>query len=189
MQQSAGRMRVMVDGLLQLSRLSTQAQPFQRVDLCQIVQEVLSDLEAQIRRTAGVVEVGELPTLKADPLQMRQLFQNLIGNALKFQPPGQAPRVKVSSSPLGPWSVQIWVEDNGIGFDLEKAEQLFQPFKRLVGKSEYEGTGLGLAICRRIVERHGGEISVRSQVGRGTTFAVTMPTSRRDTQQPDDSNH
>jgi PAS domain S-box-containing protein len=175
MRESAGRMRKMVDGLLQLSRLTTHAQPFQPVDLYEIAQEVISDLELLITQTGGKVEVGELPTIKADALQMRQLLQNLIGNALKFQPPGGKPEVKVFSRQNSPASTQIVVQDNGIGFNQDLAERIFQPFKRLVGRSEYEGSGIGLAIARRIVERHGGEITVRSIPSQGTEFTVTLP--------------
>jgi signal transduction histidine kinase len=175
LRKSAERMRTMVDGLLQLSRLSTHAHPFQPVDLSLIMQEVLADLEIQIKRTGGVVEVGDLPVIHADPLQMQQLLQNLIGNALKFQPPGGKPRVKVSSCQPTPESVQILVHDNGIGFDKEYIGRLFQPFRRLVGRSEYEGSGMGLAISRKIVERHGGEITVRSQSGHGASFTITLP--------------
>lgn len=175
MRTAAARMLSMIDGLLQLSRLSTQARSFQAVDLNHVVHEVLSDLEVLIKRTGGTVEVGNLPCLKADPLQMHQLMQNLIGNALKFQPPGRVPLVKIYSQRLTPTAVQILVEDNGIGFDEKHLAQLFQPFKRLVGKSEYEGSGIGLAIARRIVERHGGDITARSQRGQGTTFLITLP--------------
>jgi len=175
MRKSAERMRKMVDGLLQISRLSTHGQTFQTVNLRQITLEVLSDLEIQIKRTNAVVEVCDLPVIKGDRLQMRQLLQNLIGNALKFQPPGGKPHVKVFSSQPTPETVQIMVMDNGIGFDQQHAESLFQPFKRLVGKSEYEGSGIGLAISRKIVERHKGEITARSKKGNGTTFIITLP--------------
>jgi PAS domain S-box-containing protein len=180
LRKSTGRMRHMIDGLLQLSRLSTRAQPFQQVDLSKIIEEVLSDLELRIKQAGGVIEVAELPVIEADPLQMRQLFQNLVGNALKFQPPGGKPHVKISSCQPTPVSVQISITDNGIGFDESQIETVFQPFKRLVGKSEYEGSGIGLAISRKIVERHGGEISARSMRGKGAAFIITLPISQND---------
>jgi signal transduction histidine kinase len=120
------------------------------------------------------VEIGELPQIQGDPLQLRRLMQNLIGNALKYHLPGTPPVVKVHARQLS-GRVQILVDDNGIGFDQNDAERIFQPFLRLVGRSDYEGSGMGLAICRRIVERHGGEIAASSQPGRGTTFVVTLP--------------
>ena len=106
---------------------------------------------------------------------MRQLFQNLIGNALKFHQAEIAPIVKVKSKPLPGNRVEITVEDNGIGFSMEFIDTIFQPFKRLHGKSEYEGSGIGLSICRKIVERHNGTISAKSRPGEGSIFTVTMP--------------
>jgi signal transduction histidine kinase len=135
-------------------------------------------LDEQIRQFGGTVEVGELPVIEADALQMRMLFRHLIENALKFQLPGGEPRVKIFSRPQPlPGTVQILVEDNGIGFDEAHAGHLFEPFKRLVGKhqSEYDGSGIGLAICRWIVERHGGEIAASSKRGQGSTFLITLP--------------
>jgi len=175
MRKSANRMRDMVDGLLQLSRVETQAQPFQPVDLGMIVREVLSDLELQIRQSEGAVDECELPVIEADPLQMRRLFQNLLGNALKFQPPGGKPHVKVCTEPSISGYVQILIADNGIGFDEDYAGHIFEPFQRLVGRSEYEGSGMGLAICRKIVNRHSGKITAHSKPEHGTSFMVTLP--------------
>jgi signal transduction histidine kinase len=115
-----------------------------------------------------------LPVVEGDPLQLRQLMQNLIGNALKYHQPATSPEVKVYTKQT-PGQVQVFVEDKGIGFDQEDAERIFQPFLRLVGRSQYEGSGMGLAICRRIVERHGGNIVAFSKPGQGTTFIVTLP--------------
>lgn len=175
MRDAAGRMRDMVDGLLQLSRVTTQGKPFIPVNLSQVISEVLHDLEAQIRRTDGKVEVDEsLPAIEGDPLQVRQLMQNLIGNALKYHLPDVPPEVKVYAQQRSE-RIQVVVEDNGIGFHPEDAERVFQPFQRLVGRSQFEGSGMGLAICRRIAERHRGEISAASQPGGGATFIVTLP--------------
>lgn len=174
MRDAAGRMRDMVEGLLQLSRVTTQGKSFVQVDLSQLISKVLYDLENQIRRTGGKVDVGNLPAIEGDPLQLHQLMQNLIGNALKYHQPDAPPAVNVYAKQL-PGKVQIFVEDHGIGFDQADAERIFQPFQRLVGRSQYEGSGIGLAICRRIVERHSGEIAARSAPERGTTFIVTLP--------------
>src|SRR5919202_6413664 len=180
-------MQTLINYLLTPSRIRTKAQPFIPVDLAQVVREVLSDLEVRIEQSKGQVEVDELPTLDADPLQMRQLLQNLIGNALKFHPKVEPPRVRIYSQllkaedpkPLGNSAkdtlCQICVEDNGIGFDEEYLDRIFNPFQRLHGRNDYEGTGMGLAICRKIVERHNGSITAQSSRGQGSTFIVTLP--------------
>jgi signal transduction histidine kinase len=113
--------------------------------------------------------------IDADPQQMRQLFQNLIGNALKFKTPEGKPRIRIFSLPQNSMTVQIHFEDNGIGFDNNYAGHLFEPFKRLVGRSEYEGSGMGLAICRKIIERHNGNIIAIGKPGQGSIFIVTLP--------------
>ena len=175
MRHAAARMRSMVNGLLLLSRLEIQAQPFHKVDLNQIAGEVLSDLEIQVHQSKAKVEVSNLPEIAADPQQMRQLFQNLVGNALKFRMAEREPHIRINARQTMPNRVEILFEDNGIGFDEQYIKYLFQPFKRLVGISEYEGSGMGLAICRKICERHNGEISAHSQPGKGSTFIITLP--------------
>jgi PAS domain S-box-containing protein len=175
MQQAAGRMQDMLEGLLAYARITSQGQQFAQVDLQQVVSEVLSDLEARLMETGGQVEVDPLPVIEADPLQIRQLFQNLLGNALKFHHPNVPPLVKISCSTAGENSLALAIADNGIGIEAIEAGYLFKPFSRLPGKSEFGGSGMGLAICQKIVERHGGSITVSSQPGVGTTFRVTLP--------------
>jgi PAS domain S-box-containing protein len=187
MQNAVARMQNLINGLLTYSRVTTQAQPFVSVDLAQVVQEILSDLEIHIQQVGGRVEAGDLPTLEADPIQMRQLLQNLISNSLKFHRPEEAPNIKIQATALngqdrhspgdaGAVDFQkIMVMDNGIGFDDKQGERIFQVFQRLHGRSEYEGTGIGLATCRKIVERHGGTISAQSVQGQGTTFIIMLP--------------
>jgi light-regulated signal transduction histidine kinase (bacteriophytochrome) len=182
MQASATRMRSLIDALLSFSRVTTKAQPFVSVDLALTAQDVVSDLEDRIQRMEGKVEIGELPTLEADPLQMRQLLQNLIGNGLKFARPGEAPIVEVTShllpTPEGNGAIprcELVVRDNGIGFEEVYLDRIFELFQRLHGRQEYEGTGMGLAICRKIVERHGGSITAQSAPDRGAAFLVTLP--------------
>jgi light-regulated signal transduction histidine kinase (bacteriophytochrome) len=184
---SAARMRTLIDDLLNFSRVTTKGQAFAEVDLNKIVADVVSDLEGRLMQTGGEVDVGELPRLHADPPQMRQLFQNLIGNALKFHKPDEKPRVTirtldwarvpVGTDPPAPVGVgyRIIVEDNGIGFGQEFAERVFELFQRLHGRGHYEGTGIGLAICRKIVQRHGGNIVARSQDGQGASFIIDLP--------------
>jgi PAS domain S-box-containing protein len=168
------RMRTLINDLLAFSRVTTMAKPFVPVDLRLTVKDVLSDLEARTLETKGRIEVCDLPTIDADPMQMRQLLQNLIGNALKFHAPGVAPIIKISGENGGP-NYRLSVMDNGIGFDEKYLDRIFTVFQRLHGRMEYEGTGIGLAICRKIVERHGGEIKARSAPGAGSTFIVTLP--------------
>jgi light-regulated signal transduction histidine kinase (bacteriophytochrome) len=190
MQNAAQRMQALIDDLLILSRITTRGQPFVSVDLAQVTQEVLSDLELRLQQTQGRVEVRALPTIEADPLQIRQLLQNLLSNALKFHRHGEAPVVKLGSQLLDQNNqpvenaaiaefCQIIVEDNGIGFDEKYLDRIFNVFQRLHSRSEYEGTGMGLAICRKIAQRHYGSITARSTLGQGATFIVTMPVKQR----------
>lgn len=180
---SAARMRRLIDDLLSFSRVSTKAQPFIPTDLTTVAYEVVSDLEGRLHETGGRVELRKLPTLEADPLQMRQVLQNLIANGLKFHRPDVPPVVQVSSRLLSGRNgngqpepmCEIAVEDNGIGFEETYLDRIFEVFQRLHGRGEYEGTGMGLAICRKIVERHGGQITAKSLPGKGSTFLVTLP--------------
>ena len=187
MRDAAGRMRTLIDDLLAYSRVTTKAEPFVQVDLAQVTQGVLSDLEVRIEQVGGRVEVDHLPTIDADPTQMRQLFQNLIGNSLKFRRPEQPPVVKIHGQRLNGHSdglnggylaeelYEIIVEDNGIGFEDKYLDRLFTIFQRLHGRGEYEGNGVGLAVCHKIAERHGGNITARGAEGEGAAFIVTLP--------------
>ncbi len=184
MQDAAARMQRLIDGLLTLSRVTTRGQQFEPVDLEAVAREVIADLEVQIERVEGRVELGRLPTIQADPLQMQQLFQNLIGNALKFRRIEEPPIVKVYGRFLhgreqrgsaAEEKCLVYVEDNGIGFEEKHAERIFDVFQRLHPRDVYEGTGVGLAICRKIAERHGGAIHTSSTPGKGTTFEVVLP--------------
>ena len=175
MMAATGRMQGLINDLLAYSRVTTKGQPFEPVSLRQVAAEVLTDLDSKIETTRATIEMGELPTIEADPTQMRQLLQNLIGNALKFTPPGEPPLVQISSRPKAEGMVQISVEDHGIGFEEKYRDRIFGVFQRLEGRSAYEGTGVGLAICRKIAERHGGSITARSRPGEGSTFIVTLP--------------
>jgi PAS domain S-box-containing protein len=184
------RMQGLIEDLLSLSRVTTQANPFEPVDLAEVVAEVISDLEARVEETDGTVEVGDLPTLEADRAQMRQLLQNLIGNALKFHKDGEPPVVRVYAEPEeraasngGRPRFRLVVEDNGIGFDERYVEGIFVPFERLHGRGAYEGTGMGLAICRKVVERHGGEISASSSP-EGSRFVATLPSRQSGDAEP-----
>ena len=182
MQSAAGRMRLLINDLLTYSRVTTKGRPFEPCDLNQIAKEVISDLQVRLEETHGTVEVESLPSIEADTVQMRQLFQNIVSNALKYHQEGVAPKVKISSAVTGPEArpcCEIQFVDNGIGFEMRYAERIFSIFQRLHGNQEFEGTGIGLATCRKIVERHDGSITVESVVGEGSTFTVKLPVARR----------
>ncbi len=193
MQNAADRMQKLITDLLTLSRVTSKAKDFKPVDLKEVVMGVLADLEIQIEQSCAEIEVGRLPVLEADSLQMRQLFQNLISNALKFQRSGSKPIVFVSSRMLevterslghsepGDEVCRIVVEDNGIGFEDKYAQRIFTGFHRLHPRTEYEGSGIGLAVCRKIAERHGGSITAKSGKDFGATFIVTLPVRQTST--------
>lgn len=181
MQNAAKRMNSLLNGLLHFARVTTKAKPFETVDLSKIASEAASDLETRIEQTSGKVEIGELPVIDADSMQIRQLFQNLIGNGLKFHRQDVHPIVKINGQKFTTngngrsESCKITVEDNGIGFDEKDTGRIFGVFQRLHRKNEFEGTGIGLAICQKIVERHSGKISAQSTLGKGTKFIVDLP--------------
>ena len=181
MQKASVRMRDLLDSLLAYSRVTTKAQPLKATDLKISVEKALSNLEVMIEEKNARVEVKDLPTIRTDPVQMIQLFQNLIGNALKFHPQDKAPHVKVYGRLKdGGGAYEICVEDNGIGFQEQYLDKIFLSFQRLHGRSSvYEGMGMGLAICKKIVERHGGEITAKSELGKGSTFIVTFPAEKK----------
>ncbi|MDE0051324.1 MAG: PAS domain S-box protein [Rhodospirillales bacterium] len=182
MTDAAARMQTLVSDLLALSRVTTAAQPFEDLALGEVFDTVLSDLSVALEEAGGEVEVAATPTVEADRTQMEQLFRNLIGNAVKFRRPGVAPRVTVEVAKEaerldaipGP-AHTIVVTDNGIGFDSAQGGKLFQPFKRLHARHQYEGAGIGLAICEKIVLRHHGRITASGTPGEGAVFTVTLP--------------
>lgn len=173
---AASRLQTLIDALLSYSRLAAQGASFRSVDLNQIAREVVSDLEVRISETAASVEVGALATIDADPTQMRQLLQNLIGNALKFHRPETPPIISIAALHLENGArIEMTVADNGIGFEQKYAERIFGVFQRLHRRAQFDGAGIGLAICRRIVERHNGTIRAVGSVGNGARFVVTLP--------------
>ena len=199
---AAGRAQTLINDLLAFSRVTTKAKPFVPVNLTEVMEEVLSDLEVRIEEVGAKVELTELPVVDADLLQMRQLFQNLVSNALKFRREGVTPTVEIQVRLLEEQGeqgeqreqreqreqgsrgageqgehqlCQISVADNGIGFEEKYLDRIFTVFQRLHSRNEYQGTGVGLAICRKIVERHGGSITAKSTPGQGTNFIFTLP--------------
>jgi two-component system, LuxR family, sensor kinase FixL len=189
-QNAAARMQSLIEGLLSLSRVTTLGQRFTSVDLAQTARDVLSDLEMQIERAEGRVEIGQMPVIQADPVQMRQLLQNLLANALKFHRPQTPPIIRVEGRFLhgrldrsrgaaaAKEQCRITVEDNGIGFDEKYKERIFGVFQRLHPREVFEGLGLGLALCRKIVERHGGAITAHGAPGRGSVFEIVLPVTQ-----------
>ncbi|MEP6990767.1 MAG: ATP-binding protein [bacterium] len=179
---AATRMQALINDLLALARVSAP-QHMITLDARAIVRDVLVDLESTRTAAGATVDVGDLPHVQGDPTMLRQLFQNLIANAIKFHRPGVAPIVQVTPyepterSPSGASLVGICVTDNGIGFDQRHADIIFEPLERLHGRSEYPGSGMGLALARRIVQRHGGSIRAEGVAGRGSIFHVTLPSA------------
>ncbi|WP_247236574.1 ATP-binding protein [Telluribacter sp. SYSU D00476] len=188
MQSSSVRMQDLIDGLLMYSRFSTQKEAHEVVPLNTILHNILLDLETTIEEKKAEVIIGTLPRIRGNAVQLRQLFQNLISNALKFTDVTTTPRIVIESGPAtlkeiqeavqltasGNWCA-IRVRDNGIGIDEEHQAKVFELFARLHGRSQYPGSGLGLAICKKVAEQHGGGITVTSSPGRGSTFVVVLP--------------
>ncbi len=169
----ANRMQMMIQDLLTFSRVESRGAPFQPVNCEAVLARTLANLHTAIEENQAIVTHDPLPMVMADDTQMVQIFQNLIGNAIKFRRQ-ELPQVHVSAQAKGKeW--EFSVRDNGIGIDPQYAERIFVIFQRLHSKEEYPGTGIGLAVCKRVVERHGGKIWVESQPGQGATFYFTIP--------------
>ncbi|SEQ92513.1 PAS domain S-box protein [Natrinema salaciae] len=169
----AERMREMIDGLLEYSRIETRGDPFEPVDLDAVLEDVLADLRLRIEETDADITTAELPRVAGDPSQLRQVLQNLLSNAITYSG-DDPPRIRVGAERRnGEWVLSV--TDEGIGIDPEDQDRVFTVFDRLHSREEYAGTGIGLALCERIVERHGGEIWVDSEPGEGATFSFTLP--------------
>lgn len=173
---SANRMSSLIEDLLAFSRVTTKPSVTQPIDLGETIEHVLLDLQARIEREGGKVTVdGEMPIVNADATHMRQLFQNILSNALKFHKPGESPEVNIAVG-VSENMHCIKIMDNGIGIDEKYKEKVFAVFQRLNTRQAYEGTGIGLAVCKKIVDRYGGTIDIESQLGVGTTFTICLPT-------------
>lgn len=172
MQSAAARMQALISDLLTYSRVTTRSRPFEECDTHAIVQDVLQDMETSIAAEQAMLEISPLPAVYGDASQLRQVFQNLLSNALKFHEPDQPPRILVYAEEETSASWVMVVKDNGIGFDQKYADRIFHPFKRLHSRDTYAGTGIGMAIVKKILDRHGADISVSSAPGEGTTFRI-----------------
>jgi PAS domain S-box-containing protein len=174
----ADRMTRMIDDLLEYSRVETRGGPHERVDLNAVLEDVRTDLQFHIDEHDAEITVGELPAVSGDRTQLRQLFQNLLENAIEYS--GEDPPAVQISATGGADTSEITVRDEGIGIDPEHQDRIFEIFQRLHTHEEHDGTGVGLALCQRIVEHHDGEIEVESESGDGTTFTVSLPTVGED---------
>lgn len=185
---AAGRMQQLIQSLLMYSRVNAQHGAEEPLDLRKMIDDILSDLGAQVEASQAVIQIGELPMIHGDAFHIRQLLQNLLGNALKFHRPGIPPVIYISGTIIQdrrhhgtekPGQLcQIEIQDQGIGIPSEQIDKIFGMFKRLHRKDEYEGTGIGLAVCQRIVKQCGGALAVRSKLGEGSTFTATIPFNR-----------
>ncbi|QPJ61334.1 MAG: PAS domain S-box protein [Candidatus Nitronauta litoralis] len=172
---SIGRMQQLIVDLLEYSKTTSTRQDFRKVKIDEEIHDVLSTLDIQIEKTRAQVNVADLPEIEASPFQIRQLFQNLIGNALKFHKPGIPPQVQIRAEKRIDGSWAIVVEDEGIGFDEKYLDRIFQPFRRLHRQEEYEGSGMGLAVCEKIVTLHRGMITAESKKNLGSRFIIVLP--------------
>jgi two-component system CheB/CheR fusion protein len=188
---SSKRMTRLIDDLLNFSKITKQSEPFKRTDLNTIVKNVLGDFEEIIKEKKAKVEYEKLPVIQAIPVQMEQLFHNLISNGLKFTAKAKQPLIRISARAFNKSRIsrfprlnvnteyqEIIVQDNGIGFSTEYANQIFIIFQRLNDKQEFPGTGIGLALCRKIVYNHNGEIFAESKEGKGAAFHVVLPVNQ-----------
>jgi two-component system, sensor histidine kinase and response regulator len=176
---AAARMSRVIEDVRYFSKIDADRRAFEPVDLREAVGAALRELQTKVKKCGAQIEVGPLPTVRADAGQMQRLFGNLLSNALKFCSKEGAPAVKIRARPAEDGWCLVEVEDNGIGFEERFLDRLFKPFQRLHTRNEYEGTGLGLAVCHKIVLRHGGKIAARSMPGRGSVFTITLPLDRR----------
>lgn len=182
------RMQLLINDLLKFSRHAHHIEDYKRTDLNEVLTDVLLDMETEIQKKGARVVAEDLPTVWAIPSQIRQLFQNLLSNSIKFCRENTSPQIRIHAEALNGLDIEgmdkklygqkfyrIYVKDNGIGFDPQYAEEIFVVFKRLHSYHEFEGTGIGLSICKKIVEKHNGYISASSRVNEGSTFVVTLP--------------
>jgi light-regulated signal transduction histidine kinase (bacteriophytochrome) len=187
MQNASENMQTLLEDLLNFSRLSFSDKPFEKVALQTCLENAISDLEVKIEETKTRIDYQDLPTIEGHATQLKQLFINIIGNAIKFRKPDEVPIIKITCTRINPYSypkltllknthyTKIDIIDNGIGFEEEFVERIFMIFQRLNSKTEYSGSGIGLSICKKIVENHYGHIYATSKLGEGSKFTVLLP--------------
>jgi signal transduction histidine kinase len=183
-QHECRRMQELINDILEFSKISAGTESFEAVNIDSVVREVITELDSQIQEKNARVELDLLPVLQVNPVLMPPLFINLIGNALKYSSKKEQPVIRIHSELTSGNNgflkkptryCRIYVDDNGIGFDQKYAEEIFEMFRRLHPRAEYEGTGIGLALCKKIVEKHAGYISVKSRVDEGSSFIISLP--------------
>jgi light-regulated signal transduction histidine kinase (bacteriophytochrome) len=172
---ASGRMQSLINDLLRFSRQTSTTDDFSLVNLNELVKDVIADMEIEIEKTAARIKVDPLPRLWAVPSQMRQLFQNLVSNGIKFRKAETLPELHIFWDKSRKDVNSIIVQDNGIGFDVKYADEIFMVFKRLHSYHEFEGSGVGLSICKKIIERHNGAIRAESRPGQGSRFILDFP--------------
>ena len=175
MQKAAFRMQDLINDLLGYSKLRFKVDSFESVDLNKLATEVIDDLEAQILLSKGIIQINQLPVVEGDKIQLRQLFQNLLSNSLKYAKPNVPPNILINYTAMDNNHYEISFLDNGIGFDEKYINKVFEPFQRLSANKDIQGTGMGMFICKKIVERHKGTITPKSTPDDGTTFIITLP--------------
>jgi signal transduction histidine kinase len=187
-EKSSQRLRNLINDLAEFSQLGRRSKPLALTSLGEVASEARSDLHQRIEETGAEVTIEDLPLARCDRSQIRQVLQNLLSNALKYRAPQRRCEIRIyaerdraeHASADGAATARICVSDNGIGFDPKYTEQIFEPFQRLHGPDDYEGSGIGLAICRKIVQRHGGQVGVETHPGSGSVFWFTLPVATGD---------
>lgn len=170
---ASNRMQRLINDLLELSRISSKTSSFERVDLSIVLKDVLEDLELLIEKTGTIIQFERMPVILGDETQMRQLFQNMISNAIKFKHEDRNMQISITANDMNAQYVEIFIADNGIGIDEKYSDKIYTIFQRLNG-NKYDGSGIGLAVCKKIANRHGGNITFKSQLGVGTTFTIKL---------------
>jgi light-regulated signal transduction histidine kinase (bacteriophytochrome) len=170
---ASNRMQRLINDLLELSRISSKTSSFERVDLSIVLKDVLEDLELLIEKTGTIIQFERMPVILGDETQMRQLSQNMISNAIKFKHEYRNMQISITANDMNAQYVEIFIADNGIGIDEKYSDKIYTIFQRLNG-NKYDGSGIGLAVCKKIANRHGGNITFKSQLGVGTTFTIKL---------------
>lgn len=173
--EASGRMTQLIQDLITYSKVGIPTQSFESIDSNFVLEEALANLSGEISKSGAVITHSHLPTVSGNEMQLMQLFQNMMANAIKFRPPNVSPQIEISCNLNNQEEWQFEIRDNGIGIDPDPGDRIFEAFYRLHSYDEYPGTGIGLTLCKKIVERHGGRLWFHSIKGEGTSFYFTLP--------------